>query len=152
MAGIRLTVPAFFALQDTRTPVVVAFFAFVLNAVLGYLLGFVLSLDHFGLALASSISSALNFFALLYLLDGRLGRFLSRDVLWFFLKILAVSVLMGFLVVGVAGFSPWNETGLSLSKGLWMAAAVVSGAVFYFAVCRVLGVGETRVFFPRGGK
>ena len=152
VAGIRITVPAFFALQDTRTPVVVAFFAFVLNAVLGYLLGFVLSLGHFGLALASSISSALNFFALLYLLDGRLGRFLSRDVLWFFLKILAVSVLMGFLVVGVAGFSPWNETGLSFSKGLWMAAAVVSGVVFYFAVCRALGVGETRVFFPGGGK
>ena len=152
VAGIRVTVPAFFALQDTKTPVVVAFFAFVLNAALGYVLGFAFSLDHFGLALASSISSAVNFFALLYLLNGRLGRFLSRDVLRFFLKILVASAATGFLAAGVAGFSSWNETGLSLSKGLWMAAAVVAGVVFYFAVCRALGVGETRVFFPGGGK
>jgi putative peptidoglycan lipid II flippase len=40
VGGLRVTAPAFYAMQDTKTPVVVAFFAFLLNAALGFVLGF----------------------------------------------------------------------------------------------------------------
>ncbi len=146
VGGIRITVPAFFALQDTKTPVKVAFFCFLLNAVCGFVLGFVFSLDHLGLALASSISSVVNFVLLIVLLNGRLGHFLSRDLFLFLLKVLAISVIMGFAVSAVAGFSAWSETGFSLDKGLVMAASVGLGVILYFLLARFLGIKEVEVF------
>ena len=147
VGGIRITVPAFFALQDTRTPVKVAFFCFLLNAVCGFVLGFVFSLDHFGLALASSISSVMNFILLVVLLNGRLGDFLSREILFFSLRILAISVIMGFAVSAVAGFFTWNETGFSIDKTLVMVASVAVGIILYFLLARLLGIkGSEDVF------
>lgn len=146
VGGIRITVPAFFALQDTRTPVKVAFFCFLLNAVCGFVLGFVFSLDHLGLALASSISSVANFVLLVILLNGRLGNFLSRDLLFFSLRILAIAAIMGLAVSAVAGFSTWRETGFSLDKALVMAASVGVGVILYFLLARVVGIKEVEMF------
>lgn len=152
VGGIRVTVPAFFALQDTKTPVVVAFFAFLLNAALGFVLGFVFSLNHFGLALASSISSVANFVLLLYFLNGRLGWFLSRDFLFFSMKVFAAAAVMYFPVSLVAGISPWNETGFSLSKSLVMVSAIVSGIAVYLVLSMVMRIREVRVFLSLGSK
>ncbi len=152
VGGIRITVPAFFALQDTKTPVKVAFFCFLLNAVCGFVLGFVFSLDHLGLALASSISSVANFVLLVILLNGRLGHFLSRDILFFSLRVLAVAVIMGFAVSAVAGLSAWSETGFSLDKALVMAASVGLGVILYFLFARLAGIREVEMFsFPKRG-
>ncbi|MCZ6790995.1 MAG: murein biosynthesis integral membrane protein MurJ, partial [Candidatus Dadabacteria bacterium] len=54
VGGIRITAPAFYSMQDTRTPVIIAFVAFIVNAVFGYVLGFTFDLKHTGLAFASS--------------------------------------------------------------------------------------------------
>ena len=99
-----------------------------------------------GLALASSISSVTNFVLLVVLLNGRLGRFLSRDILFFSLRILAIAVIMGFAVSAVAGFSAWSETGFSLDKALVMAASVGSGVILYFLLARLVGVREAEMF------
>ncbi|NIP25381.1 MAG: murein biosynthesis integral membrane protein MurJ, partial [Phycisphaerae bacterium] len=55
VGGIRITAPAFYSMQDTKTPVIIAFAAFIVNAVFGYVLGFTFGYKHTGLALASSI-------------------------------------------------------------------------------------------------
>jgi len=146
VGGIRVTVPAFFALQDTKTPVKIAFFCFLLNAVCGFVLGFVFSLDHFGLALASSISSVANFVLLVFLLNRRMGGFLSRDVILFSLKVFALSIVMGFAVWGVAGLSSWSETGFSLQKMLSMVASVGAGVILYFLLARLTGIKEAEIF------
>ncbi len=146
VGGIRITVPAFFALQNTKTPVKVAFFCFLLNAVCGFVLGFVFSLDHFGLALASSISSVANFVVLVILLNGRLENFLSRDLLFFLLKVLVIAAIMGFAVSTVAGFFAWTETGFSLDKLLAIAASVGSGVALYFLLARFVGIKEVEMF------
>ena len=79
-------------------------------------------------------------------LYGRLGRFLSREILLFSLRILAVAVVMGFAVSAVAGFSPWSETGFSLDKALIMAASVGVGVILYFLLARLIGVKEAEMF------
>jgi len=109
-------------------------------------LGFVFSLDHFGLALASSISSVANFVLLVFLLNRRMGGFLSRDVILFSLKVFALSIVMGFAVWGVAGLSSWSETGFSLQKMLSMVASVGAGVILYFLLARLTGIKEAEIF------
>ncbi len=55
---IKVLAPGYFARQDTKTPVKIAVFAMVANMVFN--LALVWSLDHAGLALATSLSAALN--------------------------------------------------------------------------------------------
>lgn len=67
----RPLVAAFYALEDTRTPVRIAVFCLLTNVGLGAWLMF--PLQHVGLALAVSISSFLNFSLLFGSLSKRLG-------------------------------------------------------------------------------
>ncbi len=69
-SGIKILVTAFYALQDTKTPVKVAAFSLVINAILNFILMFPLKIS--GIALASSIAATINFIILLCLLKKKL--------------------------------------------------------------------------------
>lgn len=69
-SATRIAAQTFYALGDTRTPVVVGFVAVAVNVVLALLLMW--PLRHTGLALASSLSSYVNVLALCWLLHRRL--------------------------------------------------------------------------------
>ncbi len=77
-AAVRLVVQAFYALQDTVTPVRMAAVALVVNIVFCYWL--VRPMQHAGLALATSLASYVNFFALYVVLRRRLGGIGERAV------------------------------------------------------------------------
>ncbi|MEF2143931.1 MAG: murein biosynthesis integral membrane protein MurJ [Desulfovibrionaceae bacterium] len=72
IAGARPLVAAFYSLENTRTPVLVAVVSLVLNIGLG--LALMRPLAHVGLAVAVSVSSAANFVLLLLLLRKHLDR------------------------------------------------------------------------------
>lgn len=88
--GIKLLVSMFYALKDTVTPAKVSTVSLIINAVLSALLMFPLKIG--GVALASSIAAAFNFFLLLRALRKRMGRidygFILRDA--FKLSILGI--------------------------------------------------------------
>ena len=66
----RILVSAFYALQDTKTPVKTATVCLIINAVLNGILMFPLKVG--GIALASSIASAANCFLLWRVLKKRI--------------------------------------------------------------------------------
>lgn len=137
VAGMRVTAPAFFALKDTGTPARVAAVALVVNLALGYLLGFVFGLKHTGLALASSVSAAVNFLLLLHLLRGRVGAATGRGFGVWCAKVAAVSAgagVMAKVVYEAAASAAPQEIALA-------AALAVAGAVFV-AGAKGLGIEE----------
>ncbi|WP_291330235.1 murein biosynthesis integral membrane protein MurJ [Desulfovibrio sp. UCD-KL4C] len=71
IAMSRPLVSAFYAQEDTKTPVKVAIFCLVANVSIGYIL--MQSIAHVGLALAVSFSSMLNFFLLAAIMWRRTG-------------------------------------------------------------------------------
>ncbi len=104
--GSKILTTAFYALQDTRTPVKVAAGILVLNAVLNVLLMRPLAIG--GIALASSISAVVGFFVLINLLEKRVGLF-SADLWKCLLKIVGASLVLG-LTVGILQelIKSWN--------------------------------------------
>jgi len=101
-AAVRLVVQAFYALQDTATPVRMAAVALVVNIVLCYLL--VRPLQHAGLALATSLASYVNFFALYVILRQRLGAIHERAVGVSLLRAGVASTGMALLCWGLARY------------------------------------------------
>ena len=99
-AGIKVLAPAFYALDDARTPMLVSVISIVVNLVLNWTLVHVLGLGHVGLALSTS-AVALGNCAMLYVflrrrigpLGGRLASTLVR--------IVVAAAVMG--AVGAAG-------------------------------------------------
>jgi len=98
-ALVPLTVRAFYALQDTKTPVFISVFAVALN--IGLSLLFVNLMGVVGLALAFSISSLFNLSLLYLMLHRRMKRLDDKAILITFLKSLTASVMMGLVIYGV---------------------------------------------------
>ncbi|MCX7919670.1 MAG: murein biosynthesis integral membrane protein MurJ [bacterium] len=92
-AAVKIVVPVFYALEDVWVPVKVGFIAVAVNTVLN--LSLMWSMKQGGLALATTISSTVNWVLLLYLLRKRVGLLGLKKVTNSFLRILAASAVMG---------------------------------------------------------
>ncbi len=142
VGGIRITAPAFYSMQDTKTPVIIAFIAFIVNAVLGYVLGFTFGYKHTGLALASSISSIINFVLLFYLIERRVGNINIKSIIVLLVKLTAISGVMGVVIWRISKLTFWNESAFSLEKIGILAASIVIAAVIYFLLAKILKIEE----------
>ncbi len=147
VGGLRVTAPAFYAMQDTKTPVVVAFFAFILNAALGYILGFTLDLSHTGLALANSASSIFNFLLLIYLLERRTGELKAGPIIKFALLVTAISALAGAAAWKISTYADWAAPDLTLEKVLVLIASMAAAVLIYILLAKAFKIDESRYVF-----
>ena len=131
VALVRVVVPAFYALKDTRTPVLIALAAFVLNLVCSLLL--MRPLLHGGLALASSISAMGNLMLLLLFLRRKIGPFGGRGVFVAAIKALAASLPVGVAAWWGMGLIDWSMTGGRLTKAALMLGTMTVCAALYIA-------------------
>ncbi len=139
-AALRAVLPAFYALKDTRTPMKVGAVCLLVN--LGVSLALMGPLAHVGLALATSITSAVNLGLLLWLLRRRLGRLGGREVLVSGLRIALAAAGMAALVWAVVYLPDWGQTG-----GFWRRIArplsgLGAGLLGYLALAWLLRLRE----------
>lgn len=117
----------FYALQDTKTPVINAGIGMVLNIVLNIILSKYIGLD--GLALATSISALVTSILLYLSFRKRIGSLGFKKIGISFLKILFASLIMG----GLAKLS-FNYLTATLSPIFSLLMAISIGAVSYFVI------------------
>lgn len=135
VALARVLAPAFYALNDTRTPVWTALAAFVINAVLS--LALMGPLLHGGLALATTLSALANMLLLAWALRRRTGPFGGAQTLISALKCAGASIPMAAAVWYICSLTDWSLPGHKLLKTGILGGAVVTGVGVY-AVCAVL--------------
>lgn len=129
IALARPLVAAFYALEDTRTPVKIAVACLVANVALGVLL--MGPLAHVGLALAVSASSLLNFLLLHIFLTRKRGtRLMPSGAV---LKTGALSILVGWGAYATAVWHPWWV----LLIPFWVVAYVVLGLILRLEEARL---------------
>jgi putative peptidoglycan lipid II flippase len=128
-AGVRIIVPAFYSLQDTKTPVKVAIAALLANALLGALL--MHPLKHGGLALATSLAAGLNFSLLVFFLRKKMGKIGLGKIARSFFKSLAASLVMGAVALLIARQGEWGQAGITPEKIGLLAGAIAAGIAVY---------------------
>lgn len=131
---------AFYALQDTRTPVFVGALAMALNVVFSILLAAWFEsagwMPHGGLALANTIATTLEMVALLVLMRRRLNGLGGRAILSGAAQAALGSLWMGGILIfwlASSFFSLWLQT-----------AGIFVGALAYALALLVLRVEEAR--------
>lgn len=90
--SVKIIAASFFAKEDTKTPVYVAVFSMLINLILNLIL--IQKYLHVGLALATSISSWLNFFVLVIILRKRELYSVGISTIKVFIKSLIASSIM----------------------------------------------------------
>lgn len=140
-AVIQLLARSFYALQDTKTPLLVSIVSLVVNVASALIL--VNYLDVVGLAAAISISSTVNALILLLILSGRLGGLPWGELWSLFLRVTFASAIMGIVGYGMLRVVNWivsTQTvwGLFLQTGV----TIVVGLLVYLAVAKLLRIPE----------
>ncbi len=95
-AGVKIMVPVFYALNDTRIPVVGSFATVAANLVLINLT--LAPLQHRAIALSTSLSMVLNFLFLGAMLYRKLGDYRLKELGTTLAKVAAASLAMGLAV------------------------------------------------------
>ncbi len=138
----RIAAQTFYALKDTRTPVVISFWTLLVNLVAGIVLmqfyGFV------GLAIALTLASAVNALLLVVLLQRRVGTFVHKSLYLPILKAIPGCIAMTLIVSYFLNQVDWLQTGLMLSKSLFLGGAVSCGVIVYLGCCYLLKIDEVR--------
>jgi putative peptidoglycan lipid II flippase len=107
-AAIKILSPAFYALDDAKTPMLIALGSIAVNFIGSYFLRDLLSnygvspdapagYGHVGVALATSLVALVNFFALVLIMRKRIERLNGRVILVSFAKIAVASAALSLV-------------------------------------------------------
>ena len=142
-SSVKITVPIFYALKDTKYPVIASFVSVVTNIVFISLT--LETFQHKAIAFSTSITMIFNFAFLGAVLYRKLGGFDLRYLFKSLLKITAASLAMGGLAYAL-NLGLGNLWGRPRLPGQMAALALVIAAagLFYLGLIRWLGIREFR--------
>lgn len=141
-AALKVVVPAFYALDDARTPMLVSLFSVLVN--LGVATVMVRTpLRHAGLALATSCVSIASCVLLLIVLRRKIEHVNGSELLSTLRKTITAAAVMGALCYASSGcIHQW--LGMTHTAAFAdLALSIPLGAIVYFAMCKILQVPDT---------
>ncbi len=131
-ASYRILAMAFYSLQDTRTPALVAIGSVGIN--IGLSLWLMTPLAHAGLALAAGLAAIGNALLLATILGNRLQGLLWRTLTASLFRIgIALLPVVGFCT-WMASLPVWHESGNSFLKMAYLFLAIGGSAIGYFGI------------------
>jgi putative peptidoglycan lipid II flippase len=142
---VKILAPAFFAREDTRTPVLIGLVALGVNLVLSiasawYLTSVGFAGPHVGLAGATSVAAILNA-ALLYR-GLHKENVIQHSAGWLVLmvRVLAANIAMCAVLLLLYRPLEWWLGVASFDRVYWLGISVVAGAATYFFSLLILGL------------
>ena len=150
-AAIKILSPAFYALNDAKTPMIVALCSIAVNALASYFFRDLLlpyNLGHVGVALATSCVALVNFLALVLLMRKRISGLNGKEIVSSFVKIAVASAVMS----AIAYFSYHFLNNLFGAKSLIFKLVevfvpIALGGIAFVIVAKVLRVSEIDKLF-----
>jgi putative peptidoglycan lipid II flippase len=137
LIAVKILAPAFYARQDMKTPVKIAFLTVLVTQALAVAMMF--RIGHAGLTLATSIGACLNA-TLLFITMRRRGIYVPQPGWLVFLGRIgiALAALGGVLWWAAGADAFWVAAGLWAKVGR-LSAVIAAGALAYFAALWVCG-------------
>lgn len=139
-SAVRILAPAFYALGDARTPMLISLLSIVTNFVMNWLLVGVL--QERGLALSTSAVALMNFALLFFLMGRRVNGIEGRRTAITIGKILIASSTMAIVCWAINRFVG-RAMGESLAgRATNVAVSVGAGAAVFYVSASLMGIRE----------
>jgi putative peptidoglycan lipid II flippase len=140
-SAVKIAVPAFYSLRESRTPVVVSAVTVLLNVALNVSL--VRAMGFTGLALGTAVSAIFNASLLLWLLRSRLGGLDERRIASSFARIGAASAAMGFAAWATdATLAAWLPSRSIPVMALRVGSSIIAGLIVLDVAARAMRAQE----------
>lgn len=144
-AALKVLTPAYYALQDSRTPMAISLFSILINYTVAAYLVDKQWLGHAALALSTSCVALFGFLAQFWILRGRIGGMYGRDLRSSVLKISLAAAVMGAAVWASSGLVARQITPSRLQYLVDLAVSIPVGLAVFYAVCRMLRIVELEI-------
>jgi putative peptidoglycan lipid II flippase len=142
-SAMKVLVPAFYALDKRKTPMMVSFLAVGINLLLNWFFTFHLRWGHIGLALSTGCVALTNFLILYALMRREVQSLETRTMLITLMKVLIAGALLA--AVCVAGnrwlLADW-ATQRVLLKIIYLAGTIAVAGLAFFGTALALRLGE----------
>jgi putative peptidoglycan lipid II flippase len=138
---------AFYAANDTKTPLYVATSTILINGLLCYIFKTDTTLEAAGMSLAASVSSAFNVIVLVYILNRRMKGIHLGKLLRFSVKSLFAAIIMGFVlfflnrIINLNFIGDFNLRHKALEV-FTLGVEVIVGAAVYFSLVVLMKIDE----------
>ena len=141
-AALKVLNPAFYALGDARTPMLVSLGSIIVNFATAATMIRFAGLGHAGLALSTSVVALFGFFLLFEILRRRIGGVYGRELAGGIGKVLFASLIMaGATALSSHEMERW--LGVSqLARLADLAVSIPLGLLIFYGMCRALGLHE----------
>lgn len=146
-SAAKVFVPAFYSMQDTKTPVRIGIYIVLLNLIMNIIFIFTLPeyWKHAGMAFSTVVAEALGMIALGILLTRRVKNIQWKKISHSLFRSLACALIMAAVAWLVAHYSLPKFELYFAAKPAQVASvllAVTTGAITYFILCMSLKVPE----------
>lgn len=148
-AIIQVLARGFYALFDSKTPVVIGVITVILNSILSTLFVLVFHLPVWSMGLSTSIASILNAFLLFYFLNKKIGGFISVQFM-----VPAIKMGIAALITGVSLYIPLKlfdqlvfDTTRTFGLLLLTGFSGAVGLTTYMFLSWVMGVEQVQSVF-----
>jgi putative peptidoglycan lipid II flippase len=158
-AAIKILSPAFYALNDAKTPMMIAIASIGVNFIGSYFLREWLShygvtpetphgYGHVGVAMATSIVALVNFFALVLIMRKRIKRLNGRDIFLSFTKIAVASAVLSAVCYASYHFlfDRYGATTFTI-KLVEAFVPIALGGIAFVVIAKLLRVTELEQAF-----
>jgi len=142
-SAIRVLAPAFYALNETRIPMVTSVLSIITNYVVASLAINRFGLGHRGLAMSVSAVAIANFTLLLFFMRRKLSGIEGRALAATFFKVTGASILMGMVCYLVsAQIVPHLGTDSLLARIINVGISIAVGVAVFYVTARLVRVRE----------
>ena len=145
-ATLEVVARAFYARQDTRTPLLLAVLAMTANFALSLSLRDLLG--NAGLALANSLAVSFEVGGLLWLARAPLGGLDGPRLLQTFVRAALAAALMGLVLISLNAWWPFQTEG-TVRQALFLGTGLAVGAIAYLVAAWLLGLDAVRALGQR---
>lgn len=158
LSALEILTRSFYALRDSKTPVIISVIQFVFKIALSIIL---ISLSAFGtswgiaaLAFSTSVATTLEAVVLLLLLQQRIGGFELRNLARFIVRVLLAAAIMGLCILVLRLLLDWivptapeaSDQALGVSGTIRALSKLILevfvGLFVYLRVARLIGIEE----------
>lgn len=142
-SAVRVLAPSFYALKETRIPMIVSLVSIVINYFVATLTVNHLGIGHRGLALSISVVAIVNFLLLLFFMRQRLGGIEGTALLSTFLRVTIASLAMAGVCWQVSRWlAAWMPMDSFAGRLINVAGSIVVGMGVFVLGARLLRLEE----------
>lgn len=140
ITGVRNMVPAFYAMKDARTPVMIATVALVANAVLSLIL--MGPMLHRGLAFSMAAASSVNFALLVVMFRRKMGLFGGRKLAMSAIRSAVACLGIAAVCLGARSWFGFFGAVGQIMLALQLFSVIIVSVVVYISILRFVAPEE----------